>query len=153
MPSTTQSGQMLRAYLSKQVEHSLTCLNRSKGRDSEGVPVRKIARLLRLTAEMAASVWRASGGLSLVRSVWLSSAMTIVQPLLAKQCCINTGIALVYETLPERIAIAQHLLQGSRNKDRYIRSNGCPPTFACPSSAAQTQALQFCKSHCLGTLP
>lgn len=46
-----------------------TCRKRSKGRDRLGVPVRKIARVLRLTADTAASVCRASGGFSLVRSV------------------------------------------------------------------------------------
>ena len=69
----------------------LTCLKRSKGRDREGVPVRKMALRLRLTAETAASVCRASGGFSLVRRVWLSSAMMIFQPLDARQCCMHAS--------------------------------------------------------------
>ncbi len=51
------------------------------------MPVKKTALRLRLTAETAASVWRASGGFSLVRRVWLSSAMMIFHPLDARQCC------------------------------------------------------------------
>ena len=67
-----------------------TCLKRSKGRERLGVPVRKIALRLRLTADTAASVCLASGAFSLVRRVWLSSAMMIFQSLDAKQCCITT---------------------------------------------------------------
>lgn len=64
-----------------------TCLKRSNGRDRLGVPVRKMALRLRLTADTAASVCLASGGLSLVRRVWLSSAMMIFHAFDAKQCC------------------------------------------------------------------
>ena len=77
------------AGLDSSCSPSSTCLKRSKGRDRLGVPVKKIALQLRLTADTAASVCRASGGFSLVRSVWLSSAMMIFQPLDAKQCCIT----------------------------------------------------------------
>lgn len=64
-----------------------TCLNRSYGLDRLGVPDSRMARRLRRTAAMQASVWGESALRALVvRRLWLSSTITTPKGSAAMQC-------------------------------------------------------------------